>query len=47
MRLLKLGNRIATDHLIVGTIENAQSFISEKKSKVSNTVKKSLNSSES
>ena len=43
--IVKLGNKIATDHLIVGTIENAQSFISEKKSKVSNTVKKSLNSS--
>ena len=42
--IVKLGNKIATDHLVVGTIEKVQSFVSEKKSKVSDTVKKSLNS---
>ena len=42
--IVKLGNKIATDHLIVGTIEKANSFVSEKKSKVSDTVKRTLNS---
>ncbi|MAI02351.1 MAG: hypothetical protein CMP40_00790 [Rickettsiales bacterium] len=40
--IAKLGNRIGTDYLIVGRVEKANSFITEKKSKVSDTVKKSL-----
>ena len=42
--IVKLGNIIATDHLVVGTIEKASSYVSEKKSKVSDTVKRTLNS---
>ena len=42
--IVKLGNKIATDHLVVGTIEKASSFVSEKQSKVSDTVKRTLNS---
>ena len=42
--IAKLGNRIGTDYIIVGRIEKANSFITEKKSKVSDTVIKKLNS---
>lgn len=42
--IVKLGNRLGTDYLIVGRIEKANSAISEKKSKVSDTVKKYLTS---
>ena len=40
--IAKLGNRIGTDYLIVGRIENAGMYVTEKKSKVSDTVKKTL-----
>ena len=42
--IVKLGNRLGTDYLIVGRIEKANSAVSEKKSKVSDTVKKYLTS---
>ena len=42
--IVKLGNRLGTDYLIVGRIEKANSVVSEKKSKVSDTVKKYLTS---
>ena len=42
--IVKLGNRLGTDYLVVGRIEKANSVISEKKSKVSDTVKKYLTS---
>ena len=42
--IAKLGNRIGTDYLIVGRIENANMYVTEKKSKVSDTVKKTLTS---
>ena len=42
--IVKLGNRLGTDYLIVGRIEKANSDVSEKKSKVSDTVKKYLTS---
>ena len=41
--IVKLGNRLGTDYLIVGRIEKANSVVSEK-SKVSDTVKKYLTS---
>ena len=41
--IVKLGNRLGTDYLVVGRIEKANSAISEK-SKVSDTVKKYLTS---
>jgi len=42
--IVKLGNRLGTDYLVVGRIEKANSVVSEKKSKVSDTVKKYLTS---
>ena len=42
--IAKLGNRIGTDYLIVGRIEKANMYVTEKKSKVSDTVKKTLTS---
>ena len=42
--IVKLRNRLGTDYLVVGRIEKANSVISEKKSKVSDTVKKYLTS---
>ena len=42
--IAKLGNRIGTDYLIVGRIEKAKMYVTEKKSKVSDTVKKTLTS---
>tara|TARA_X000000950_G_scaffold289462_1_gene413774 strand:- start:3058 stop:4278 length:1221 start_codon:yes stop_codon:yes gene_type:complete len=41
--IAKLGNRIGTDYLVVGRIEKANSFVTEKQSKVSDSVKKFLN----
>ena len=41
----RLGNRLGTDYLIVGRIEKANSILSKKKSKVSDTIKKNLVSS--
>ena len=42
--IAKLGNRIGTDYIIVGRIEKANMYVTEKKSKVSDTVKKTLTS---
>lgn len=42
--IVKLGNRIGTDYIIVGRIEKANMYIKEKKSKVSDTIKKTLTS---
>lgn len=42
--IAKIGNRIGTDYLIVGRIEKANMYVAEKKSKVSDTVKKTLTS---
>ena len=41
--IARLGNRIGTDYLVVGRIEKANSFVTEKQSKVSDSVKKFLN----
>ncbi len=43
--IFRLGNRLGTDYLIVGRIEKANSILSKKKSKVSDTIKKNLVSS--
>ncbi len=43
--IFRLGNRLGTDYLIVGRIEKASSILSQKKSKVSDTIKKNLVSS--